>query len=252
MFILSKLIGLLLSPAFWVILILFSAWVTHSPYKRKRRLGWALVVFLFFSNPYLAKRITQWYQSAPMPMEANERYDAGLLLGGMMSYDEPSATAYFNSASDRFIQTLKLYKEGHIRKIIISGGNADIKPGAYREADWLVRNFRAMGVPDADLLLERQSRNTVENARLARRITYSLQSTRPIVVVTSAWHMPRAVRIFQKEHIDIRPFPSDFHIMPYSTSLSANAFIPNAFAMQNWAVLIKEWIGLAAIELQRS
>jgi uncharacterized SAM-binding protein YcdF (DUF218 family) len=252
MFILSKVFGLLLSPAFWVMIILIAAWATHRPYRRKKRLGWALVIFLFFSNPYLVKRITQWYQSPPMPMQADERYDAGLLLGGMMSYDEPSETAYFNSASDRFIQTLKLYKEGHIRKIIISGGNADIKPGAYREADWLVRNFLAMGVPETDLLVERQSRNTVENARLARRITDSLRSAPPIVVVTSAWHMPRAIRIFDKEKIPIRPFPADFQVVPYSPAFTAYSLIPNASAMQNWALLIKEWIGLAAIEMQRA
>lgn len=252
MFILSKLLGLLLNPTLWIVIILAMAWITHNPYRRKRRLTWALLAFLFFSNPFVVKTITQWYQSRPAPMHQHERYDAGLLLGGMMSYDEPSASAYFNSASDRFIQTLKLYRQGHIRKIIISGGNAAMKPGPFREADWLVRNFRAMGVPEADILVERQSRNTVENARLARRITDSLQSTQPIVVITSAWHMPRAKRIFSKEQIPIRPFPADFQTVPYSQVITANAFLPNAFAMQQWAVLLKEWVGLAAIEIQRS
>jgi uncharacterized SAM-binding protein YcdF (DUF218 family) len=252
MFILSKLFGLLLNPALWVFLILFSAWASHSPYRKKRRLAWALAVFLFFSNPFIVNRITQWYQVKPMPMQAGEKYDAGVLLGGMMSYDEPSGSAHFTASSDRFIQMLKLYKEGHIRKIIISGGNARIRPGAFREADWLYKNFLAMGVPEADLLVERQARNTVENARLARKITDSLQSTRPIVIVTSAWHMPRAIRIFDQEQIPVRPFPADYQVAPYNSMFTAEACIPSAIAMHHWAVLIKEWIGLAAVNLQRS
>jgi uncharacterized SAM-binding protein YcdF (DUF218 family) len=252
MFIVSKLFGLLLNPALWVGFILLTAWASHSPYRKKRRLACALAVFLIFSNPFIVNKITQWYQVKPMPMQSDETYDAGVLLGGMMGYDEPSGSAYFTASSDRFIQMLKLYKEGHIRKIIISGGNARIRPGAFREADWLHKNFRAMGVPEADLLVERNARNTVENARFARKITDSLQSSTPIVVVTSSWHMPRAMRIFEQENIPIRPFPADYQVAPYNPMFVGEAFIPSASAMQHWAVLIKEWIGLAAVKLQRS
>ncbi len=158
MFILSKIIGYLLNPALWVLVALFIAWRTHNPYRRKRWLGLGIALFLVFSNPYLIKRLLQAYQTKPMPMRVDERYDAGILLGGMMSYDEVSAKAYFSPSSDRFIQTLLLYKQGHIRKIIVTGGNADLSPGAYREADWLVANFLSMGVPAEDILVERQAR----------------------------------------------------------------------------------------------
>jgi uncharacterized SAM-binding protein YcdF (DUF218 family) len=251
MFVLSKIFGFLLNPALWIIAILLIAWRTRNPYRKKRMLFLGLITFLFFSNPYLIGRITQAYQTPPMPMKAGEQYDAGLLLGGMMTYDEPSATAYFNSSADRFIQAYKLYKEGYIRKIIVSGGNANIQPGAYREADWIIKNLREMGVPGDDILMERESRNTVENARLARRITDSLHSRKPIVVITSAWHMPRTLKIFEKEKIPVRPFPSDYQVGP-SPRLTASSFVPNASAMLNWSRMIKEWLGYWAIGLQRS
>jgi uncharacterized SAM-binding protein YcdF (DUF218 family) len=252
MFILSKIVFFLLNPALWVLLALLVAWKTRNPYRRKRWLAAALFVFVFFSSPLVVHRFIKLHQWQPMPMKAGEKYEAGILLGGVLGYDENYKEAFFMGASDRFIQTLKLYKQGHIKKIIVSGGNAVFAKGDYREGDWLVTNLLAMGVPPEDILNERKAQNTVENARFSHHILDSMGSNSPVVIITSAWHMTRAVKIFEKEGVPVRPYPVDYMIVPSQKKIRWHHLVPTGSAMEQWNLLFKEWVGVLAIGLQRT
>lgn len=252
MFIVAKLVNILLNPALWVLLVLLRAALTRNPYVRRRWAMAGLVLFLFFTSPLVAHRIIKWQQWQPMPMGKGEQYAAGVLLGGVMTYDENYREAYFMGAQDRFIQTLKLYQEGHIRKIIVSGGNAVFASGEYREGDWLARNLEAMGVPRADIINERRAMNTVENARYSHQLMDSAHISGPIVVITSSWHMSRAVRIFEKEGVKIRPFPCDYLIVPSQRKIRWAHLLPSGAAMEQWNLILKEWVGILAIDLQRA
>jgi uncharacterized SAM-binding protein YcdF (DUF218 family) len=252
MFILSKIVFFLLNPALWVLLASLVAWKTRNPYRRKRWLAAALFIFVFFSSPLVVHRFIKLHQWQPMPMKPGEKFEAGILLGGVLGYDENYKEAFFMGASDRFIQVLKLYKQGYIKKIIVSGGNAVFAKEEYREGDWLVTNLLAMGVPREDIFNERRAKNTVENARYAHQITNSMGFKGPVVVVTSAWHMTRTSKIFDKEGIAIRPFPVDFMVIPSQKIFSWPQLIPSGSAMEKWNLLLKEWLGIIAISLQRT
>lgn len=251
MFLFAKLVNLLLNPALWVALILLIAWTSRNPYRRRRWLAAGLCIFLFFSNPYIIQRLLQAYQWPPKAMGESERYEAGILLGGMMGYDPAAGDAFFNGSSDRFIQVLKLYKQGHIRKIIVSGGNAMRPKSSFREADYLASNLIAMGVPAADILRDREARNTVENARYTHRIMDSMGIRAPVVVVTSSWHMPRAVNIFEAEGLAVRPYPADYIAPPSNRRFGLNHLLPSGDAMGYWNLYLKEWVGRMAIHIQR-
>jgi uncharacterized SAM-binding protein YcdF (DUF218 family) len=252
MFLFAKLVNLLLNPALWVLVILIIAWMSRNPYRRRRWLAASLGVFLFFSNPYIIQRLLQAYQWPPGAMAKDERYEAGVLLGGLMGYDPAAGDAFFNGSSDRFIQTLKLYKQGHIRKIIVSGGNAMRPNSSFREADYLAANLEAMGVPAADILRDRDARNTVENARFTHRILDSLGIHAPVVLVTSSWHMPRAAKIFNVEGLAIRPYPADYIAPPSNRHFGLNHLLPSGDAMAHWNLYLKEWIGRLAFRIQRT
>jgi uncharacterized SAM-binding protein YcdF (DUF218 family) len=251
MFLFAKLVNLLLNPALWVLIILIVAWLSRNPYRRRRWLAAGLGVFLFFSNPYIIQRLIQAYQWPPKAMEKGEQYEAGILLGGMMGYDPAAGDAFFNGSSDRFIQTLKLYKQGHIRKIIVSGGNAMRPNSSFREADYLAGNLLAMGVPAADIWRDRDARNTVENAQYAHRILDSMGIRTPVVVVTSSWHMPRAVKIFEAEGLAVRPYPANYIAPPSNRRFGLNHLLPSGDAMGHWNLYLKEWVGQLAIRVQR-
>ena len=101
-----------------------------------------LFIFIFFSNGFILKNIWYHYQAPFNEMKPEEKYNVGILLGGFVSYDEKNHRPYFNNSSDRFIQAARLYKQGHISKIIMTGGNAlFIKDRKYNEADFVVKNL---------------------------------------------------------------------------------------------------------------
>jgi uncharacterized SAM-binding protein YcdF (DUF218 family) len=249
MFLLSKIVGLLLNPLLWVLIFLLWSYFTRVPGKQKKTAAIALLVFLFFSNTWIIHNILANYQYKPRPMQQGEQYSAGILLGGLAGYDEQLQLAFFNSSSDRFIQTLKLYKEGHIRKIIVSGGNAIFAKGGFREADFLKENLMACGVPAVDILSERDAKNTIENSRFTHQITDSLQLTKPYVLITSAFHMPRAIRIFKKEGMEVRPFPCAYLVLTSDKVITWQSILPSANAMNLWSIYLKEQVGTMVLSL---
>ena len=96
----------------------------HKHEKQKRSLfKIAIIALLFFTNPFIIRKCIAWYETKPVSMSTLSKYNAGILLGGMVSYNRYDDQGYFNPAADRFIETALLYKTGHINNIIIAAGN---------------------------------------------------------------------------------------------------------------------------------
>jgi len=251
MFILSKFIGILLSPLLWIVLLSLASWFIKDSGRKRKTSRMALIMLLFFTNNWIIQNLMLQYQSSPKPMASGEQYSAGILLGGLAGYDETYKQGFFNQTSDRFIQTLRLYKEGHIRKIIVSGGNAIFAGDDFREADFLVENLLAMGVPKEDILSEREAMNTIENSRLTHRITDSLMIRGPFVLITSAFHMPRAMKTFTNEGMQVRPFPCAYLALPSDKKFGLLSLVPSANAPNLWNIYLKEQVGNLFLRLRK-
>ena len=123
MFVFLKILLFLFRPIIWIV-ILFVLSAFQKNEKRKRLLfRSALVLLLFFSNPFVSGKIIAWYEAPPATLQGNQTAQTGILLGGFVTYNLKDDAGYFNPASDRFIQTALLYKQGQIRNIIIAAGN---------------------------------------------------------------------------------------------------------------------------------
>jgi uncharacterized SAM-binding protein YcdF (DUF218 family) len=251
MFFFSKFIGMLLNPLLWIVLLSIAAWFIKNPIKKRKASTLALILMLFFTNNWIIQNLMLQYQSSPKPMTSGEQYSAGILLGGLAGYDETYKQGFFNQTSDRFIQTLRLYKQGHIRKIIVSGGNAIFAGDDFREADFLVENLIALGVPKEDILSEREAMNTIENSRMTHRITDSLMIKGPFVLITSAFHMPRAMKTFTKEGMPVRPFPCAYLALPSDKKFGLPSLVPSANAPVLWNIYLKEQVGTLFLRLQK-
>jgi len=244
MFVISKIIGFFLHPFVWVVLLLIAAWITRNPARKKILLRLCICVFVFFSNSYITKNIWYRYQWPYDEMKPGEKYAAGILLGGFVSYDEERNRSYFNRSSDRFIQAARLYKQGKIAKIIMTGGNAlFIKNTEYNEADFVVKNLIALGIPATDIFIERKAKNTIENSIYTAKILDSAHVPAPYVLITSAIHMPRAVKIFTKTGIRVRPYPCDFQVLSSDTRFSWQSIVPSSAAFEMWNILFREFVG---------
>lgn len=228
------------------------AFKTKADIKRKKLLGISLFLILIFSNPLLFNLVQYPLHTPPMPLEQNENYELGIVLGGMTRYDPVNKKGYFNLSSDRFIQTALLYKKGHIKKIMACGGqNGLIRYKNFTEAGFIKENLIDLGIPATDILVEGESKTTAENAAFAKKIIDSLGGLKgKAVLITSAFHIPRAVATFESAGIPVRPYPSVISVLPSSIRPGIEDFIPEVGVMSGWGGLIKEIIGLLYLKIR--
>lgn len=111
-------------------------------------------------------------------------------------------------AVDRLFETVRLAKAYPNARVLVSAG-PDHVVGATSEADAIAAYLVTMGVGRDRLLLERRSRNTFENARLSAAMVQPRPAERWLLV-TSAWHMPRAVGCFRNAGFTVTAAPSDW------------------------------------------
>lgn len=202
----------------------------------------AIVVLLFFSNSFLVGKAVNWYE--PKYPTEKKHYDVAIVLGGFSGLNKHNNEIQFNWASDRLFQTISLYRQGRIKQILISSGNASLTDNEVKEADLVKKFLHESCIPDSAILIENQSRNTVENAKFSALL---IQKTRPnakVLVVTSAWHIHRAKLIFAKVFKNQADYLPTNYIGKTDYSLE-DFIIPNPGAFGTWDLLFKEWIGLA-------
>lgn len=234
--------------------MLIWAFRTRAEKKRKKILGITLVLIYIFSNPLLLNFAQYPLHAPPMPVDKNERYELGIILGGITRYDPINKKGYFNFSSDRFIQTALLYKQGHIKKILVCGGqNGFIKYKNFTEAGFIADNLIKLGIPAKDIVLEDRSRTTLENAAFAKKIIDSTGILKgKALLITSSFHIPRAVETFESAGIAVRPYPCAFSILPSSISPGLEDLIPDPGVMGSWSGLIKELMGLLYLRIKAS
>ena len=246
-FILSKILAFLLCPAYWIYIGVILYFFTRKPKRKKGILIATLSITFLFTNKYIFQKVMLWWQTPIQEIQNGTTYEAGILLGGLYFFDNDNI-GYFNDNSDRFIQTNKLYQQGIIKKIIISGGSAAILSKEPLEADSLKKEFVLSGVKVQDIIIDHSSRNTYENALFTKRLTDSLHLKQPFALVTSAFHMPRSLMVFKKQNINVVPVTSSYIIVNKTLAID-QLILPNPKALSDWEVIIKEWIGIMMYKL---
>jgi uncharacterized SAM-binding protein YcdF (DUF218 family) len=189
----------------------------------------------------LEQRFPPWDPSHGAP-------DGVVMLGGAIS---PSislerGTIAFTESAARFVATLELARRYPNARIVISGGTGSLLYDEQPEAGVAVQEFEALGIPHDRISAEEQSRNTVENAVFSRLIANPQPGERWLLV-TSAYHMPRAVGTFRAAGFPIEPYPVD-----YRTRGPSDAVRPFSVAnkgLELTDIALHEWLGLLAYRL---
>jgi uncharacterized SAM-binding protein YcdF (DUF218 family) len=184
--------------------------------------------------------------------------DAIVVLGGATRPAvSPRPWVEVAEEGDRVLYAAKLYREGKAPRIILSGGRVewDGSNNLPESAD-MAELLKTMGVPETAMVQEPTSRNTRENAVNTKQIM-DQQGIRKILLVTSALHMPRSLRIFQKLGIDAIPAPTDFlstdhereNFQNTAESITLNT-LPDAERLRNTTRALKEYVGIGVYWLR--
>ncbi|TXB68892.1 YdcF family protein [Phaeodactylibacter luteus] len=251
-FIFSKLLIFLLRPTTWIATLLVYSWYSGIPKRKGRSLAVALLLFFFFSNAALLNVVVKAWEPETITADQIKRpYPVGILLGGFSNLNITPAHDRYNlsETGNRLVNTLELYHKGKIKKILITGGQGSLTQEHPAEAQAVRPFLETMGVRAEDILLEPRSRNTHENALFSKQLIDSLSIEGPFLLLTSAWHLPRARRCFEKAGMEATPFGVDY--MSEGGRISPEKLIvPDAGALHRWERLLKEWIGLLAYRLK--
>jgi uncharacterized SAM-binding protein YcdF (DUF218 family) len=248
-YILRLLYAWLLPPGLFILLFLIAFWRFRRT-KKQRWLALPLIVMYLLSIDTVADRLIkplEDYWTQP-PASKLQEAQAIVVLGGGACDEAPDfdGTGQISTeADDRFLMGLRLHKALHL-PIILSGG-----PGYERsdtEADIAARTLQACGVMEKYLIKEHRSRNTKENAVYTKEICQQ-KGYRKALLVTSAYHMPRSVMLFQREGLDIIPYPSGYRT-DRQTKMNAFSYTPSSDALRNSAIAMKEYLGILAVKMK--
>jgi uncharacterized SAM-binding protein YcdF (DUF218 family) len=143
-----------------------------------------------------------------------------------------------------------LHRAGKAKWIFVAAGNQPGSGEQQVEADAVAEMLVTLGVPREAIHLERESRNTRENAANVKKLVEAAGAKR-VLLVTSAQHMPRALQTFARvwgaTHIEIVPSVTDVAIFdPYNT---LDAWLPSAGGLANVTRAIKEYAGTLAVAI---
>ncbi|GLK78336.1 YdcF family protein [Methylopila turkensis] len=181
------------------------------------------------------------------PRASADPAPAGLVvLGG--SFDTAIAGARqevaLAAAAERLTAVAELARRWPEARILFSGGsNALAGDDGVTEAELARRLFVSFGVAESRLIFDARSRNTVENARFSREAAGRAAAGRWLLV-TSAYHMPRAVGCFRAAGFPVEAWPVD-----YRTRGPQDAWAPSASfsaGLRRIDMAAREWVGLVA------
>jgi uncharacterized SAM-binding protein YcdF (DUF218 family) len=215
-------------------------------------IGLSLAVIWLSGNVWVMNGMLQSLEWRHIPSGELPQAEAIVLLGGATrSVAYPRVNLDLSEQGDRVTYTAQLYKKGKAPVIIISGGRSEWMGSGNPEANDISQVFQNdYAIPAAAIIEDPTSLNTYENAVNVQKIMRE-RKIKQVLLVTSAFHMPRSVRIFRKLNIDVIPAPSDYLVSqneldePFRT---AEAFIlgliPNTEKLDKFTVALKEYVGL--------
>lgn len=245
-FILSKLLLVFIFPFTWIFVALCFAVFAKKPSIRRRSLITTFCLLIIFTNPVLLNLFARAWDIDNRPIQ-NKQFSSAILLGGFASADEHE-NGFFNGAADRFIQGASLKISGKVKTILLTGGNASLNPGKFRESIWSAQQLRSLGIDSLSILIESDSRNTLENARFSQKLLLAKKLPPPYLLVTSAFHMRRSLLTFEKAGIKVVPFACNYGNR--LDKISFDSFIPDANVLGGWNQYAKEVVGYVAYSLR--
>lgn len=244
-FILSKLLDLVVDPYWWSALPTLAG-VLLLVRGARRRLALALVgvglsVLFLGCLPWVSNRLWASLERGVVPtMKEGVTYDAVVLLGGVVSpqgslRDEPA----WNDNIERLLEVRQVLATGRAKVAIVSGGPLG---GELRtEADYLARELVLLGVPGEQVLVEPKATNTRENATQSKRLLEQLGAHR-VLLVTSAFHMPRSVGCFRAVGLEVDVLPVDYRMRDVSADPH---LLPRGEYFAQSSRAVREWFGRA-------
>jgi uncharacterized SAM-binding protein YcdF (DUF218 family) len=253
MFIFSKLMSAITQPVFWIAVWWAVAWLVLRRYRRTA-LGmiWSGVIvfgllgFKFIPDSLLRPLENQY----PVPGKDSIDHHIGLMvLGGALDHPDihqAHGQVPLGDAAERMSVPVGLMRQHPKLQLVFSGGEGRLLITGTTEASLAKAFYEEQGIDMTRVTLEGQSRTTRENARQMAALLGD-QCRQPWLLVTSAWHMPRAMAEFEAAGCTVTAYPVDFR----TGSVTDWTEYSIAHGLLRWQTALHEWLGLLVYRVTR-
>ena len=235
---LNKILPLLISPLSIVLIIILIG--TFFKSKKISLLG--LLILIFCSLPIISNKLIFYLEKDYSLQNIKDiaKSDAIVVLSGMISTikTKEKLSYEFNGSIDRIFSGMNLFKENKAPLLILTNGKLPWSVG-IPEGEYLKDFSIKYGIPEDKILLTDNVQNTDQEAKAVAKLLNTNKAT--TILVTSAFHMPRAKKVFEAANIKVIPFAVDFKT-PIK-KITIIDFIPSANSLKDTSHFFREMIG---------
>jgi uncharacterized SAM-binding protein YcdF (DUF218 family) len=233
-----KILPLIFSPLMLTIVLIIFGVIINS--KKISFIG--IYILIICSLPIVSDKLIAYLESDYQLRKPSNiiSTDAIVVLSGMIRTinSEDGLDYEFSEASDRIFAGINLFKEKKAPKLILTRGklpwSVGIPEGEYLK-DIVIKN----GISENNILLTENVENTDQEAKAIKKL---LSIDKPkVILVTSAFHMPRARIVFEAAGINVVPFAVDFQ--KELSKRTFMSFMPSAKSFYDTSFFVREMIG---------
>ena len=251
-FYLSKTLGFFAVPSNFIPLVVIGGvllWATrYARFGRRTAITGIVLLLIAGVTPLstilllpLENRFPQWNAVEGAP-------DGIIVLGGIIrvhiSFLRNEIS--LDSAANRLIAAVELYRRYPAARIVFSGGNSNLIFKGAAESGFAVRFLENLGVPSDHIAVDPTSRNTIENAYNAKKVAAPKPGERWLLV-TSAAQMPRAIGLFRAAGFPVEAYPVDWMTGGWGDVIGLRlsllrGFVDLDIAAHEWEGLLIDWL----------
>ena len=219
-------------------------------YKSRKFLFSSIIILFVFGNGLFSNFLVKFIEHPWERVETKftKKTDAIVVLssGNRKSLGGKSKILEWHDP-DRFFAGIALFRESKAPKLIFTGGANPYKPESQLQGNIYIKDAIAYGLPKDKLFTTTKVFNTLQEARAVRKFFPKTSFESPkITLVTSAYHMQRAKKVFEREGFEVQAFPVDFknnEIIWRSIFNDPYNLIPNAVSLNESSMAFREIIG---------
>ena len=235
---LHKILPLIASPLFLIFFLI----ILGIFFKSKKINLLVIIILIFCSLPIISNKSISYLEKDYLPQDISiiDKADAIVVLSGMIkTIKADNGLKYeFDDSVDRILSGIDLFKNKKAPLLILTKGQLPWSIG-ISEGEYLKDFAIKFGVPKESILLTENVQNTNQEAKAVKKLLNTNEIK--IILVTSAFHMPRAKKVFVASNIKVIPFAVDFGKIEKKVTIID--FIPSAASLSAISFVVRELLG---------
>ena len=238
---LHKILPTFVLPIMLVIIVIFIGLI-----KNKKKLIYIAIGVLYilstpiFSNNFMKLVEDSGHNDYRKPISAIDSADVIVVLSGMLEINEVGDSTYIEWGDpDRFFGGIALFKAGKAQKLVFTGCKMPWDKAKKKEGEVLKEYAISSGIPSEKIFVTKDVENTADEAVAVKEL---ISPSKKIILVTSAYHMYRAKRLFEKQGFIVIPYKVDYKAAGES-AITVMDFLTSAGNLELTETGIREIIG---------